>query len=267
MDRTDLAQIEAIDRSNAFEWGFFKAAQEAGLSKVEYEKMRKTAAEIPQLAAPPMPRLAEPGIPEILSSTPTNAPRYEPKAPVAATPSQYKPNLADILGRAYRDGGAVPNAMRLGNLVTDAVSGNHEAKADRARTVAHRQLGAAEMGVRNAQGTPAYSAALTNQRLAARKEQRLWDRQPRSFMQNVGDIVRAGENAVEPIINGGENVARVLQGRPMRNTGTTTRVLGGIKDLLTPPETDVDDTNVEKANRAEAPANPDFKQLLQKAQK
>lgn len=43
MNRTDLDQIEAIDRCNAFELGFLKAAHDAGLSEAEYRKMRKAA--------------------------------------------------------------------------------------------------------------------------------------------------------------------------------------------------------------------------------
>jgi hypothetical protein len=44
VDRTELTRRQAIDRSNAFELGFLKAAQAAGLDKAGYEKMRKTAA-------------------------------------------------------------------------------------------------------------------------------------------------------------------------------------------------------------------------------
>jgi hypothetical protein len=50
VNRTDLDQIEAIDRCNAFELGFLKAAHDAGLSEAEYRKMRKAAEDATELA-------------------------------------------------------------------------------------------------------------------------------------------------------------------------------------------------------------------------
>jgi hypothetical protein len=147
MDRTELDRIEAIDRQNAFELGFFKAAQDAGLNSAQYDEMRKLAEEVPTFTKSPAPSEGGDGSmgrfpagtkllgsrpPSMLTGDPGSLGRVvgpEPKpTPGVQVPS--KPNLSSIFSRAYQAGGFLPNLQRGVDLAADAMTGSPRAKAE-----------------------------------------------------------------------------------------------------------------------------------------